>query len=151
MEKNENLNIEGQSIDDDFYFHKPEMLKRIKSMIIDGVVIIILMYLAFRIFDSTQSQSETGRKIAMLFIILYEPIFTSINRTIGQKIMGLRVRNFSTFKNFNEKKNINILYSLIRYIAKLFLGWLSLITIHSNKFGRAIHDITGNSVMTNEK
>jgi hypothetical protein len=48
------------------------------------------------------------------------------------------------------KTNINIFYSIFRYLSKLLLGWISLLTIHSDDYGRAIHDKIGNSVMTIE-
>ena len=44
-------------------------------------------------------------------------------------------------------KKINILQALIRYILKVGLGWISFLTIHSNKERRAIHDFAAGSVM----
>ena len=64
------------------------------------------------------------------------------------KIMGLRVRKFSDVKDGRLYSNINIFYSISRYFSKLLLGWISLLTIHSDDYGRAIHDKIGSSVMT---
>ena len=65
-------------------------------------------------------------------------------------MMGLRVRNHEKLSDGHAHQNINIFFSLLRYLAKILLGWLTLLTIHSNKYGQAIHDKVGNSVMTFE-
>jgi len=119
-------------------------------MIIDTFMIIVLMYIAFLVLDNLAIESGKIRGLIMGSIFLYEPIFTSINRTVGQKIMGLRVRKFEDFRKNKNKSNINIVNSIIRYIAKILLGWVSLLTIHSDNYGQAIHDKMGNSLMTIE-
>ena len=133
------------------YFSKPSLLLRIKSIFIDSLVIIVLMMIASNILTFFNVDSGTIRGSVLALILLYEPIFTSLNRTLGQKVMGLRVRNFSTLKNSKESKNINIAWSLLRFLTKTLLGWISLLTIHSNTYGKAIHDGVANSVMTLEK
>lgn len=133
------------------YFSKPSLLLRIKSIFIDGMVIILLMMVTSKILTLLHVDSGIIRGIALGIILLYEPIFTSINRTLGQKIMGLRVRNFTTLKNSKQSENINIAWSLLRFLMKSILGWISLLTIHSNTYGKAIHDSVANSVMTLEK
>jgi uncharacterized RDD family membrane protein YckC len=128
--------------------NKPSLLVRIKSSMIDGVFLVILMYIAFLILEGLKISSRTVRGICLVFIAFYEPIFTTHSRTLGQRIMKLRVRNFSKLVHDDKKFNINIFASILRFYAKLLLGWLSLITIHSNSYGRAIHDRVGSSVMT---
>ena len=129
---------------------KASLIMRIKSSIIDTVVLIFLMYLASIFLEKTGFKSIIMRGSIFLLVWLYEPILVTLNRTLGQKIMGLRVRKFSDLKNGNLKTNINIFYSITRYFSKLLLGWISLLTIHSDDYGRAIHDKIGNSVMTIE-
>ena len=133
------------------YFSKPPLLLRIKSIFIDMIVVIILMMASLKILTLCSIESRVISGVILTLVLLYEPILTSINRTLGQKMMGLRVRSFSTLKNSKESKNINIVWSLLRYLTKTLLGWISLLTIHSNTYGKAIHDSVANSVMTLEK
>ena len=82
---------------------------------------------------------------AALFILLffvYEPLLTATGGTVGNRIMKMRVMNAS-----NEQKKINIIQAYIRFVLKVFLGWLSFISIHFNKQRRAIHDLVASSVM----
>ena len=65
--------------------------------------------------------------------------------------MGIRVRKFKRYKNKKESKNINILSSLLRFTFKLLLGWISLLSIHSDTYGQALHDKISNSLMTIER
>jgi len=131
-------------------FDRPSLILRVKSMLLDGVVIIILMFIASAILDSFNIESGLVRGIALFFIILYEPILITIDRTIGQRMTGLRVRKFAKFVDEDITQNINIFASLIRYLTKGLLDWLLLLTIHSNAYGQAIHDKIADSVMTLE-
>lgn len=133
------------------YFNKPNLILRVKSMMVDSFIIIALMYVAFLLLDNLGIGSGKIKGTILGLIFLYEPILTSINRTIGQKIMGLRVRKFGEYKNNGKRINISMVSSIIRYITKILLGWISLLTIHSDKYGQAIHDKIGNSLMTIEK
>lgn len=131
-------------------FNRPYLLTRIKSMLADSVVVIILMIIASIILNALQIESGLVRGITLLLILMYEPIMVTIDRTIGQRMMGLRVRNYEKLADDHAPQNINIFFSILRYLAKVLLGWLSLLTIHSNTYGQAIHDKVGNSVMTYE-
>ena len=133
------------------YFNKPSLLVRMKCTMIDTVVFIILMYVVSAILNSLNIESGTIRAFALVIIILYEPIMTSVSRTLGQKIMGIRVRKFTPFVKDKEKLNISIFKSMIRFVSKLLLGFISLLTIHGDSYGQAIHDKLGNSIMIKEK
>lgn len=133
------------------YFNKPSLLVRMKCTMIDTVVFIILMYVVSAILNSLDIESGTIRAFALVIIILYEPIMTSVSRTLGQKIMGIRVRKFTPFVKDKEKLNISIFKSMIRFVSKLLLGFISLLTIHGDSYGQAIHDKLGNSIMIKEK
>jgi hypothetical protein len=74
--------------------------------------------------------------------LLYEPVLTTFSATIGQRVMGIRVRNAK-----NPDKHINILQAYLRLIVKYLLGWLSFITIGFDERHRAIHDLAGESVV----
>ena len=130
------------------FFSKPSLTHRFKSMMIDVVVIIFLIFLMSLLLEILSIESGLVRKVCFGLIILYEPILVSIGGTIGQVVMGLRVLNFTKYSEHQSKQRLNIFYSLIRYILKLFLGWISFVTIHSSNYGQAIHDKAGNSLMT---
>ncbi len=78
---------------------------------------------------------------ASLFII-YEPICMVFGSTLGNYLKSIRVR-----KNVDATKRINIFQAIIRYPVKVFLGWISFLTINSNPKRRAIHDLISGSVM----
>ena len=139
------------TVDGSLYFNRPSLVFRIKSMLIDMMFLIGLAYLFTLLLESMNIISEESRGIALAIIILYEPVLVVIGGTVGQRIMGLRVRAKKSFVEKREKRNINFFNSLLRYISKILLGWISLLTIHSDKYGQALHDKIGSSVMTLEK
>jgi len=140
-----------EDLEEIVFFNKPSLVLRIKTMIIDSIVILILLFIAFKILNTLGVESGKIKGAVLGLILLYEPIFVSINKTIGQKIMGLRVRQSTGVIEKSQVKNINIISSFIRYIAKILLGWISLLTIHSSNYGQAIHDKMGGAIMILEK
>ena len=114
-------------------FIRPTLSERVKSVVIDSVVVILLFFAANKIVELTNIESTNLKIILLVLIILYEPFLTSTDQTIGQKIIGIKVINKSHYFETNKEKGINILQSLIRYLFKIFLGWVSLITINFDK------------------
>lgn len=139
------------TVDGSLYFNRPSLVLRIKSMLIDTMILIGLAYIFTLLLESMDIISPESRRIALVIILLYEPVLVTIGGTVGQRVMGLRVRAKKNFVEKREKKNINFFNSLLRYISKILLGWISLLTIHSDKYGQALHDKIGSSVMTLEK
>lgn len=150
MDNTAALNDEAHG-EEEVYFNKPNLVLRVKSITIDSFIIVVLMFIAFSVFDGLGIASPKIRGIALGLIFLYEPIFTSSYRTVGQKLMGLRVCNFTTYKNNSASVNINIFSALMRFFLKVLLGWLSLVGIHSDHYGQAFHDKMSNSLMTIER
>lgn len=128
----------------------PSLPNRIKSMFIDSIVIIVLMFLASKLLELMHVESTAIRVAIFALVFMYEPIMVSYKRTIGQKIMKIRVRDYSKIVNSGDEININFFFSILRYITKLLLGWISLITIHYDNHSRAMHDYISKSVMTIE-
>jgi uncharacterized RDD family membrane protein YckC len=62
--------------------------------------------------------------------------------TLGNYLMKIRVKRFA-----DNKRKINLLQAYIRFVVKVLLGWISFLTINSNKERRAIHDFVAGSVM----
>jgi uncharacterized RDD family membrane protein YckC len=125
----------------------PSFLVRIKSMFIDVLVTVLLMYIATLVLETLKADSNNTHSLAFVLVFLYEPICTTLNRTLGQAIMGIRVRNYNALSENGIYKNINFPFSLFRFIVKTLLGWVSFVTIHSDPDSRAIHDKMANSVM----
>ena len=127
--------------------YTPNLLTRIKSTLIDSVVIVLLMYLATIVLDALSIESGVIRGLAMLAVILYEAICTTVNRTIGQLVMGIRVCNFKKLSENGEKETISFPSSVLRFLVKVSLGWISFMTIGSDPDSRAMHDNASGSVM----
>lgn len=75
-------------------------------------------------------------------LFAYEPLCMTLGCTLGNYLKGIRVRNDS-----DSTKRINIFQAIIRYPVKVFLGWISFLTIYSDPRRRAIHDLISGSVM----
>jgi uncharacterized RDD family membrane protein YckC len=121
----------------------PQLTDRIQSTFIDSILIVILMFTFANILDSFDNVPEWVRiTMFVVLFIAYEPLCMTLGFTAGNFLKGIRVR-----KNSDTTKRINILQAIIRYPVKLFLGWISFLTINSNSKRRAIHDLISGSVM----
>ena len=121
----------------------PQLTDRIQSTFIDTILIVILMFVFASILDKFDNVPDWVRIVmfAGLFIV-YEPICMTLGSTLGNYLKGIRVR-----KDLDSTKRINIFQAIIRYPVKVFLGWISFLTINSNPKRRAIHDLVSGSVM----
>jgi uncharacterized RDD family membrane protein YckC len=122
----------------------PGVLDRVKAMTIDGIVVLGLILGITYVFSLFEYVSDTAKIIAFVFIfILYDPIFTSIfGGTIGHFIFGIRVK-----RKTNEMKNLIFPLAILRFLVKVLLGWVSLLTVTSNEKRRAIHDYLAGTVV----
>jgi uncharacterized RDD family membrane protein YckC len=121
----------------------PSLIDRFQSLLADSIVIILLMFILSSVLENFESLSNTV-KILLFFVLwaIYEPLATALGFTLGNYIAGIRVRNYK-----NPSLKINFLQSFIRFIIKVLFGWLSLITIFSNKERRALHDLVSGSII----
>ena len=126
----------------------PGVFDRIKAIMTDGIVIVVYMFVASYIFSLFESVPDNARIIAFVFIfLLYDPIFTSLfGGTIGHMMLGIRVKRES-----DEQKNILFHKAILRYLVKVLLGWVSLLTVSGNKKRKAIHDYLVGSVVVYAK
>jgi uncharacterized RDD family membrane protein YckC len=126
----------------------PGIFARVKAIVIDGIVIIILMFVVSYIFSLFENVPDYARIIAFVFIfLLYDPLFTTIfGGTIGHILIGIRVKRES-----NMQKNIIFPLAILRYIVKAILGVISLLTVTGNKKKKAIHDYLVRSVVVYAK
>ncbi len=122
----------------------PGVSARVKAVVIDSfvlVVLILLVTLLFSFFDSIHDYVRIGAFV--LIFGLYDPVMTSLfGGTIGHMIIGIRVK-----REKDETKNILFPIALIRFLIKASLGWISLLTVMSNKKGKALHDMVVKSIV----
>ena len=120
----------------------PSILRRYMSTFID-IVFILSVFIAVSFVATGDSAFASLTRISILFfmIFIYEPVFTSRFCTLGQKIMGIRVRNIDTYKH------ISIPAAYLRYAVKMVLGFYSFISIPSSKQRRALHDFATDTIV----
>ena len=121
----------------------PLLSDRVQSSFIDGILIIILMFVFASWLDRYENAPDWIR-IALFFGLwaVYEPLCTTLGGTLGNQLKGIRVR-----RHADTDRNINFFQAFVRYILKISLGWISFLTIHTNAERRAIHDLVAQSVM----
>ena len=121
----------------------PLLADRIKSTFIDTILLVGATSLAANLLDKVNNPPDWLRVTIFVAIwIVYEPLCTAIGATVGNLVMGIRIRKYG-----KAGSRINIVQALLRYIMKLCLGWISFLTINSNPERRAIHDMAAGSVM----
>jgi uncharacterized RDD family membrane protein YckC len=148
MNANENiLSVDTDLVILDILYDKPELSSRIKASMIDLALVSLLMIILNVILSALNLDNYLVHILGYGSILLYEPIMTSTQQTLGQKIMNIKVIHYPTLKNTNKKQSIVFFASILRYITKIALGWISLLTIHPNSYGRALHDISSQSVI----
>jgi len=122
----------------------PGVIERVKAAFADGVIVVIMMISISELFSKFEHVPDNARIAAAIFIFgLYDPIFTSLfGGTLGHLSMKLQVRNEN-----NQAKMIILPLAILRFMIKLFLGWISLLSIGSSEKRRAMHDIASGSVV----
>ena len=126
----------------------PGVFDRVKAIVIDGIVMIVFLFVFSYVFSLFENVSDYVRIIAFVFIFfLYDPLFTSIfGGTIGHMMIGIRVK-----REKNEQKNILFPLAIIRFVVKAFLGIISLLTVLNNYKRKAIHDYLIGSIVVYAK
>jgi len=120
------------------------LINRVKAAIVDFMVLMGLILAVSTILSKFENVPDFVRVILFILIfILYDPIFTStIGATIGHLILGLRIR-----RSNDEDRKIIFPIAIVRFIIKVVLGWISLLTISILKKKKAIHDLVAGSVV----
>jgi uncharacterized RDD family membrane protein YckC len=125
-----------------------ELSDRIKASYADMIVLVVLIFAVTSVFSMFQNVLVEARIAAFIGIFfVYEPLMVSVfGATIGHLVNGLYVRRSS-----DVSRKVIFPLAIVRYIAKVFLGVISLFTVSSNFEGKAIHDIIVNSVVLKKK
>lgn len=121
-----------------------KIFDRVKAAVIDGIVIIGLMYSAAEILNGFDAVEIYIRVLIFVFIFLiYEPVLVSFfGATVGHFFSNIMVK-----QEGDHSKNINIFRAIPRFIVKYILGWISLLTVNGNEKKQALHDFVGGSVV----
>lgn len=121
----------------------PELSTRIKSTVIDSVLICLLIFACANLLDNLKNVPDWVRMALFVALFLvYEPVSMVFGSTFGNYLMGIRVRQTA-----DTSRRINIFQALIRYPFKVLLGWISFLTVTSNPKRRAIHDLVSGTIM----
>ena len=123
-------------------FEYPTILRRYMATFIDGLLIIfLLIFVSYLLHD--ESSVVTGTRVILIFglFFIYEPFCTSKLCTLGQKLMGVRIR-----QQLNLEK-ISLASAYIRLFIKIILGIISFLTIPFSKDRKAIHDFAARSIV----
>jgi len=145
--KSEELTEEKMKIDYSKTYVLPSIKIRYFSTLIDFLVILGLSLGLSSLFEKIGEVPNYVRAIAFVVVfILYEPILISLGATIGQLILNIRVKSFK-----NPQKKLSILLAVLRTMCKIFLSWISFLTVTFNLNRRAIHDFVSNSIVIETK
>lgn len=126
--------------------NSPSILKRYMATLIDGVFVITTFIIVSYILSGDNAISIPVRiGLLLCLFFAYEPVCTSKVCTLGQKIMGIRVRSKQTLGK------ISLSSAYIRIVVKILLGFISFLTIPLSKERRAIHDFAAGSVVVDSK
>lgn len=136
---------EGFYVGEELYKY-PLLVRRYQSVFIDCILLFGVMVVTMVVMGESETRQTVMITLGVLFVLVYEPLLTSYSATVGQHIMGIRVRDVR-----NPKERIHIAQAYVRLVVKWILGWLSFITINFNREHRAIHDFAGSSVVIRVK
>lgn len=132
-------NVEVQEIVEPQY---PTILRRYMATFIDGMFILLVFIACVYIFRQDNQITRTLQiVITLLVLFIYEPLCTSKFCTLGQKVMGVRIKKNITYEN------ISIPQAYLRIIAKIFFGIVSFFTVPVTEGKRAIHDFAVGSIV----
>lgn len=122
----------------------PTLVTRIKALVIDFIIILIIFTTTSYLIDILGDIPGYAKGFVLIFMIyLYDPILTALTgSTLGHKLMKLKVRKYK-----DPEKKISIPQAFLRYFIKSLFGWISFISVTSNKHKRAIHDLASGSIM----
>lgn len=120
--------------------------RRFRALFVDGVVLGLGFLVTIYFVKMFGVQPPLLEAIIIFSIVgSIEPLFVSVTgSSLGHHAVGLRVRRAS------EDKRLNVLLSYARFVAKIPLGLLSLLTVLTTRKHQAIHDLIGNSIVVHK-
>jgi uncharacterized RDD family membrane protein YckC len=121
----------------------PSLVTRVQSNAIDGALILVVMFsFAAIVGDNDSIPGWTKALMFVSFWLLYEPICTAYAVTLGNYMMGIRVRNIHDYT-----RKISLRDAFARVLVKGVLGGWSFFSVHFNPRRRVVHDLAAGSIM----
>jgi uncharacterized RDD family membrane protein YckC len=144
-----NVDTVNQKVTNDTFLHQEEMyptiLRRYFATATDGLLVLIFIVTFPYVIQGEGRLLTVIRILFLIILLIYEPFCTSKLCTVGQKIMGVRIRDLKKIKK------ISIVRAYVRILIKLFLGIISFITIPITKGRRGIHDFAAGTIVLTAK
>jgi uncharacterized RDD family membrane protein YckC len=139
---NKSVIIDPQDSTPEHFLEYPTLTRRYFATAIDVGFVLMGVILTSYFFENVGATGVKIRVGLILFLFFgYEPLCTSQICTIGQRIMGIRVRRYPSLER------ISLLMAYTRIIVKALLGTLSFFTLPFSKNRRAIHDMAARSIV----
>ena len=103
----------------------PRLIRRVRAILIDSVLLPITVFGTLILGDAL-GVTHTYGKVALILVPIFvlEPGLVAVTGgTVGHHLMKIRIATI------DGQRNINIFAATLRFLAKLLLGWLSLIFV----------------------
>jgi len=120
----------------------PYVWRRYLSTLIDGLLILAAIILIPQFLDNLPQ----ARITLFLAVLLYEPVLTAFACTLGQRVIGIRVRRAA-----DPSRRITLPAAFLRWVVKLLLGFISFFSMRASNRFRALHDFAAGSIMINAR
>jgi uncharacterized RDD family membrane protein YckC len=117
----------------------PSLFQRYLATTIDVVLIFVLFYLYGQ---SPLAKTDSGAAALwpLWLFVIYEPVCNRCGTTLGQFLMGFRVRTL------HEHRKVPLWRGFIRLFSKYVLGVWSFIRMPVHRQRRALHDIISGTI-----
>lgn len=121
----------------------PRLAQRFRAALIDAFILACVVFGTGFLLSSFDASGLFKAALFTSFILAVEPgLVSTTGGTIGHHALGLRIQDRRT------GSNLNVMLAIVRFLAKLTLGWLSFVIITLTKRHQALHDLVSNSVVT---
>lgn len=119
-------------------------MERVKAVVIDGMMMVIMMFLFYKLFSFFGEVPDWARGAVIIFVfVIYDPITVSLfGATMGHSSVGIKVKRLN-----DHSKSIPFHFAFLRFATKLALGWISLISVSFDEQKRAMHDMVAGSIV----
>lgn len=118
----------------------PNVLRRYLATLLDLFALWCIVY-AISKMPRVDEHGTLAYWMLGLSLLLYEPLLTTFACTLGQAVMGIRVRTVDGLKR------IRVDQAFGRMIVKYLLGIISFLTVPARKDRRAIHDLSSGTIV----
>ena len=120
----------------------PPLFRRYLGTLVDGLLLLTLILTVPQFLQGEGAASRTARIALFLCLFLYEPVLTAFACTLGQRMMGMRVRRVT-----DPTLRLSLPGAYHRWVLKILLGFVSFFSMRFANRYRAIHDLASGSLM----